>query len=77
MIIYEKFYKHTLLQPIFIAYVIIFFLISFTYTSFEKYFKSFEIIHFFLGPATVDLALPLYKNLKYIKSLFLPIVLTL
>ncbi|MFX4232206.1 LrgB family protein, partial [Aliarcobacter butzleri] len=26
---------------------------------------------------TVALALPLYKNLKYIKSLFLPIVLTL
>ncbi|MCT7637760.1 LrgB family protein [Aliarcobacter butzleri] len=77
IIIYEKFNKHTLLQPIIIAYVIILFLIIFTNTSFEKYFKSVEIIHFFLGPATVALALPLYKNLKYIKSLFLPIVLTL
>ncbi|NCB12153.1 MAG: LrgB family protein, partial [Erysipelotrichia bacterium] len=52
IIIYEKFNKHTLLQPIIIAYVIILSLIVFTNTSFEKYFKSVEIIHFFLGPAT-------------------------
>ena len=67
IIIYEKFNKHTLLQPIIIAYVIILSLIVFTNTSFEEYFKSVEIIHFFLGPATVALALPLYKNLRYIK----------
>jgi putative effector of murein hydrolase len=77
IIIYEKCNKHTLLQPIIIAYVILLSLIIYTDTSFEEYFKSVEIIHFFLGPATVALALPLYKNLKYIKSLFLPIVLTL
>ncbi|MBP6164163.1 MAG: LrgB family protein [Aliarcobacter sp.] len=77
IIIYEKMNKHTLLQPIIIAYAILLTLIIYTNTSFEEYFKSVEIIHFFLGPATVALALPLYKNLKYIKSLFLPIVLTL
>jgi putative effector of murein hydrolase len=77
IIIYEKCNKHTLLQPIIIAYVILLSLIIYTDTSFEEYFKSVEIIHFFLGPATVALALPLYKNLKYIKSLFMPIVLTL
>lgn len=77
IIIYERFNKHTLLQPIIIAYIILLSLIIYTNTSFEEYFKSVEIIHFFLGPATVALALPLYKNLKYIKSLFLPIVLTL
>ena len=77
IIIYEKFNKHTLLQPIIIAYVMLLSLIIYTNTSFEEYFKSVEIIHFFLGPATVALALPLYKNLKYIKSLFLPIMLTL
>ncbi len=49
----------------------------FTGVSYEEYFKSVEIIHFFLGPATVALALPLYNNLKYIKSLFLAIIMTL
>lgn len=77
IIVYEKFNKHTLLQPIIIAYVILLSLIMYTNTSFEEYFKSVEIIHFFLGPATVALALPLYKNLKYVKSLFIPIVFTL
>ena len=77
IIIYEKFNKHTLLQPIIIAYILIMSLIVLTETSFEQYFKSVEIIHFFLGPATVALALPLYNNLKYIKSLFVPIVVTL
>jgi putative effector of murein hydrolase len=77
IIIYEKFNKHTLLQPVIIAYIIILMLVIYTNTSFEKYFKSVEIIHFFLGPATVALALPLYNNLKYIRQLFVPIILTL
>jgi putative effector of murein hydrolase len=77
IIIYEKTNKHTLLQPIVISYILIMSAIFITNTSYKEYFKSVEIIHFFLGPATVALALPLYKNLQYIKSLFVPIVLTL
>ncbi|WP_321313241.1 LrgB family protein [Halarcobacter sp.] len=77
IIIYEKANKHTLLQPIVIAYILIMSAVLITGTSYKEYFKSVEIIHFFLGPATVALALPLYKNLKYIKSLFFPIVITL
>jgi len=68
IIIYEKFNKHTLLQPIITSYIIILSLIVYTNTSFEEYFKSVEIIHFFLGPATVALALPLYNNLKHLKA---------
>jgi putative effector of murein hydrolase len=77
IIIYEKSGKHTLLQPIIIAYSIIMAVLLISNTSYEEYFKGVQIIHFFLGPATVALALPLYKNLKYIKALFIPIVLTL
>jgi len=77
IIIYEKFNKHTLLQPIVIAYAIIMSTLIISGKSYEEYFKGVEIIHFFLGPATVALALPLYNNLKHIKSLFIPIVLTL
>ncbi len=77
IIVYERFNRHTLLQPIFISYIIILTLILVTGVSYEKYFKSVQIIHFFLGIATVSLALPLYRNLKYIKSLFIPIVITL
>lgn len=77
IIIYEKTNKNTLLQPIIIAYIIIMSAILLTGTSYEEYFDSVKIIHFFLGPATVALALPLFNNLKYIKSLFIPIAITL
>lgn len=77
IIIYEKSNNHTLLQPIIIAYTIIVTVLLVTEVSYEEYFKGVEIIHFFLGPATVALALPLYKNLKYIKSLLFPILITL
>lgn len=77
IILYNKSNKNILLQPIIVAYLIILTIVSFTNTPFKEYFKSVEIIHFFLGPATVALALPLYKNLKYIKSLFFPIFITL
>ncbi len=77
IIVYEKFNKHTLLQPIVISYTIIMTTLLISGVSYEEYFKGVEIIHFFLGPATVALALPLYKNLKFIKSLFFPIALTL
>lgn len=77
IIIYEKFNKNTFLQPIIVSYIIIMSLIFLTNTSYERYFDSVEIIHFFLGTATVALALPLYKNLKYIKELIFPIIMTL
>ncbi len=77
IIIYTKFDKHTLLQPIIISYIIILSAILITDTSYSEYFKSVEIINFFLGPATVSLALPLYNNLEYVKTLFVPILLTL
>lgn len=77
IIIYEKFNKHTLLQPIIVAYTIIMSVLFISGVSYEEYFKGVEIIHFFLGPATVALAFPLYNNLKYIKSLFIPILITL
>jgi len=77
IIIYTKFNKHALLQPIIISYIIILSTVLITDTSYKDYFESVEIINFFLGPATVSLALPLYNNLKHIRTLFIPIVLTL
>lgn len=75
--IYIKSNKNTMLQPIIITYIVLLALLEITNVSYEKYFKSVEIIHFFLGPATVALAVPLYKNLKHIRTLFFPIMLTL
>jgi predicted murein hydrolase (TIGR00659 family) len=75
--VYEKTGKHSFLQPIAIAYVIMIPILLLTQIPYEKYFQSVSILHFFLAPATVALALPLYKNLRYIKAYFIPIVVTL
>ena len=77
IIIYEKSGKHALLQPIVIAYVIMLPILIVAQIPYKQYFDSVSILHFFLGPATVALALPLYKNLKLIQSYFLPILITL
>lgn len=77
IIIYEKTGKNALLQPIVIAYVIMLPILIMAQIPYKQYFESVSILHFFLGPATVALALPLYKNLKLIQSYFLPILITL
>lgn len=77
ILIYEKTGKHALLQPIVIAYVIMLPILIIAQIPYKQYFESVSILHFFLGPATVALALPLYKNLKLIHAYLLPIFITL
>lgn len=75
--LYEKSGKHALLQPIIIAYAIILPILIVSGVSYEHFFNSTQLLHFFLGSATVALALPLYNNLKYIYAYFIPILVTL
>lgn len=77
LMLYEKFNKPMLLQPIMVTYVSVICLLLLSGTSYEEYFKGTQFIHFMLAPATVALALPLYKNFALIKSLFIPVVITL
>jgi len=60
ILIYEKSGKHALLQPIVIAYVIMLPILLLAKIPYKQYFDAVFILHFFLGPATVALALPLY-----------------
>lgn len=77
VIVYEKSNKNPLLQPIIIAYAIMLPILLLSGVSYEHYFKSTTLIHFFLGSATVALALPLYNNLKHIYTYFFPLVITI
>lgn len=77
ILVYEKSGKNALLQPIVVAYMIMLPILLLADIPYQRYFESVSIIHFILGPATVALALPLYKNLKLIRSYFMPIVVTL
>jgi len=74
---YEKRNKPMLLQPIFVTYIAVLTLLMLTGTSYTTYFQSTQLIHFLLAPATVALALPLYKNFALIRALFVPVMITL
>lgn len=66
--------KSALLNPLIIAVVlIIVFLLSFN-IDYGIYNKGGSIISFFLGPATVVLAVPLYKQIERLKENAFPII---
>ena len=57
-----------------IAFLIAF--LKITGISFEKYYESGSLIEFWLKPAIVALGLPLFNELKHIRSQFLTLFIT-
>jgi putative effector of murein hydrolase len=56
-----------LINPVFVAVVLIVALLSVTGTSYAQYFEGAQFVHFLLGPATVALAIPLYRQFETVK----------
>ena len=66
--------KSALVNPLIIGIVlVIVFLLAFN-IDYEAYSKGGSIITFFLGPATVILAVPLYKQIEKLKQNTFPII---
>lgn len=73
ILIKQKF-KLSILNPLLIAIILLIaFLLKFN-IKFQDYNKGGEIISFFLAPATVSLALPLYKKFSLFKKNAVPIL---
>lgn len=66
--------KSPLLNPILISIIFIICFLLFFEIDYEIYNKGGSIISFFLGPATVVLAVPLYKQIKLLKEYLFPIL---
>jgi predicted murein hydrolase (TIGR00659 family) len=64
---------HPLANPVLVAVAILVALLKLTGTSYSNYFEGAQFVHFLLGPATVALAIPLYAQLKRVKSMLLPV----
>ncbi|MGH8679620.1 MAG: LrgB family protein [Burkholderiales bacterium] len=71
--IYEKAGRNPLLNPVLIAVVVLVSLLSLTGTSYHTYFDGAQFVHFFLGPATIALAVPLFYNFSKLKRMWLPL----
>lgn len=70
----NKKFKFSLLNPLLISIVtIISFLMVFN-IDFEYYNQGGKLLSFFLGPATIILAVPLYNRLEHLKSNFKAII---
>ncbi len=65
------------LQPVLVSMLTVIGILLLCGLSFAEYRSSVALLTLLLGPATVALAVPLYLNLRRIRQLFWPIILTL
>jgi predicted murein hydrolase (TIGR00659 family) len=61
------------LNPVAIAVSLLIGLLLLTETPYQTYFDGAQFVHFLLGPATVSLAIPLYRQRERLRTLALPI----
>ena len=65
--LYRKAGLNPLLNPVLLAVILIVAILLATGTSYETYFEGAQFVHFLLGPATVALAIPLYRQLARLR----------
>lgn len=74
--VYEK-TRLVFLQPVLVSTMLVIAILLLCGLTFVEYKTSADALTIFLGPATVALAVPLYLNLRRIRQVFWPTVLTL
>lgn len=61
-----------LLNPVAVAVALLVGVLTVTGTDYATYFDGAQFVHFLLGPATVALAVPLWRNLAEVRRRLLP-----
>lgn len=64
--------RHALVNPVLIAVAIVAASLHLTGTDYRAYFEGAQFVHFLLGPATVALGVPLYRNRAIVARNLLP-----
>jgi predicted murein hydrolase (TIGR00659 family) len=67
LILWRKAGMHPLLNPVMLSIIALAGLLTVAKTEYRAYFDGARFIHFLLGPATVALALPLYRQLDRLR----------
>lgn len=75
--IYRRAGFNPLLNPVLIAVVALASVLVATGTDYATYFEGAQFVHFMLGPATVSLALPLYRQFQRVRQSALAIAVSL
>jgi predicted murein hydrolase (TIGR00659 family) len=71
------FNRHPAVNLVALATFFIIVALKATGTNYETYFAGAQFIHFLLGPATVALAVPLYRNFERVRATAAPIAASL
>jgi predicted murein hydrolase (TIGR00659 family) len=71
---YRKSRFNPMVNPVVIAVVLIVSILFATETQYETYFDGAQFVHFLLGPATVALAIPLFRHFDEVRHSALAIV---
>jgi predicted murein hydrolase (TIGR00659 family) len=74
VVLYRRSGGNPLVNPVAVAIALIVATLTLTGTPYRTYFEGAQFVHFLLGPATVALAIPLFSQLKRLKSMFLPLL---
>ena len=74
---YSRSGHNPLLNPVLTAVIAVVALLMISGTSYETYFEGAQFVHFLLGPATVALAIPLYRQFDRVKRSALALVTSL
>jgi len=73
----KRFGSPAILNPVLLSIVTIVIVLKLTNTPYDRYFEGGQFVHFLLGPATVALAIPLYRNIALIRKSALAIVIAI
>jgi predicted murein hydrolase (TIGR00659 family) len=66
--------RHPLANPVMIAAGVLIAVLAVTGTPYGTYFEGAQFVHFLLGPATVALGLPLWRNRVAVRRNFIPMM---
>lgn len=75
--LYKRLRMNPFVNPVLLSVVIIVLILRVTDTGYQTYFEGAQFVHFLLGPATVALAIPLYRQFERIKKSALAIFISL
>lgn len=76
-VIYRKLQMNPLLNPVLLSVISIVLVLRSTETSYDTYFEGAQFVHFLLGPATVALAVPLYRQFDRVRKSAVAILISL
>ncbi|MBM7333023.1 MAG: LrgB family protein [Alcanivorax sp.] len=74
--IYGKAHSLPVLHPFLVASIPVIVVLPLVGLSYEEYRQQTEILSFLLGPATVALAWPLYRQLRTVRQVWRPVLIT-